>query len=221
MLHGPIDQVCHLAHLHARDTSFVAVSRAPFAKLAAYEERMGWTIPWFSSFESDFNVDFGVSPETPQPDVYQDGESFGLSVFLRDSHDVYRTYFTSGRGVEALGSVWSFLDVTPLGRQEVGGLTGRIRPDEALRVVAPPRRIRRRVIDCGESRRGARGRSGAREGLCGNVPAPSRIAEGFTAGLGDRDRVFELHEADTIVVELSLQGEHHPGSSRRSRCVAG
>ena len=79
---------------------------------------MGWTIPWFSSFESDFNVDFGVSPETPQPDVYQDGESFGLSVFLRDSHDVYRTYFTSGRGVEALGSVWSFLDVTPLGRQE-------------------------------------------------------------------------------------------------------
>jgi predicted dithiol-disulfide oxidoreductase (DUF899 family) len=113
-----LDQVCHLAHLHARDTSFVAVSRAPFAKLAAYEERMGWTIPWVSSFESDFNVDFGVSPETPQPDVYQDGESFGLSVFLRDGDDVYRTYFTSGRGVEALGSVWSFLDVTPLGRQE-------------------------------------------------------------------------------------------------------
>jgi len=113
-----LDQVCHLAHLHARDTSFVAVSRAPFAKLAAYEERMGWTIPWFSSFESDFNVDFGVSPETPQPDAYQDGESFGLSVFLRDGDDVYRTYFTSGRGVEALGSVWSFLDVTPLGRQE-------------------------------------------------------------------------------------------------------
>jgi predicted dithiol-disulfide oxidoreductase (DUF899 family) len=113
-----LDQVCHLAHLHARDTSFVAVSRAPFAKLAVYEERMGWTIPWFSSFESDFNVDFGVSPELPQPDVYQDGESFGLSVFLRDGDDVYRTYFTSGRGVETLGSVWSFLDVTPLGRQE-------------------------------------------------------------------------------------------------------
>jgi predicted dithiol-disulfide oxidoreductase (DUF899 family) len=113
-----LDQVCHLAHLHARDTSFVAVSRAPFARLAAYEERMGWTVPWFSSFESDFNVDFGVSPETPQPDVYQDGETFGLSVFLRDGDDVYRTYFTSGRGVEALGTVWSFLDVTPLGRQE-------------------------------------------------------------------------------------------------------
>ena len=113
-----LDQVCHLAHLHARDTSFVAVSRAPFARLAAYEERMGWTTPWFSSFETDFNVDFGVSPETPQPDVYQDGETFGLSAFLRDGEDIYRTYFTSGRGVEALGTVWSFLDVTPLGRQE-------------------------------------------------------------------------------------------------------
>ena len=79
---------------------------------------MGWTIPWFSSFDSDFNVDFGVSPETPQPDVYQDGESFGLSVFLRDGDSVFRTYFTTTRGVEALGSVWTFLDLTPLGRQE-------------------------------------------------------------------------------------------------------
>ena len=64
------------------------------------------------------NVDFGVSPESPQPDVYQDGESFGLSVFLRDGDSVFRTYFTTQRGVEALGSVWTFLDLTPLGRQE-------------------------------------------------------------------------------------------------------
>jgi predicted dithiol-disulfide oxidoreductase (DUF899 family) len=113
-----VDQVGHLAHLHARDTSFALVSRAPFAKIAAYRKRMGWTIPWFSSFNSDFNVDFGVSPETPQQDTYQDGESFGLSVFLRDGDSVFRTYFTSARGVEALGSVWSFLDLTPLGRQE-------------------------------------------------------------------------------------------------------
>jgi predicted dithiol-disulfide oxidoreductase (DUF899 family) len=113
-----IDQVGHLAHLHARDTSFAIVSRAPIAKIEAYRKRMGWTIPWFSSFESAFNVDFGVSPETPQPDVYQDGETFGLSVFLRDGDDVYRTYFTTTRGVEALGSVWTFLDLTPLGRQE-------------------------------------------------------------------------------------------------------
>jgi predicted dithiol-disulfide oxidoreductase (DUF899 family) len=113
-----VDQVGHLAHLHARDTSFALVSRAPFAKIAAYRKRMGWTIPWFSSFNSDFNVDFGVSPETPQEDTYQDGESFGLSVFLRDGDSLFRTYFTSARGVEALGSVWSFLDLTPLGRQE-------------------------------------------------------------------------------------------------------
>jgi predicted dithiol-disulfide oxidoreductase (DUF899 family) len=60
-----VDQIGHLAHLHARETSFALVSRAPLAKIEAYKERMGWTIPWFSSFESDFNVDFGVSPETP------------------------------------------------------------------------------------------------------------------------------------------------------------
>jgi predicted dithiol-disulfide oxidoreductase (DUF899 family) len=105
-----VDNVGHLAHLHARDTSFVLVSRAPVAQIEAYRERMGWTIPWFSSSDSDFNVDFGVTTDR--------GETFGLSVFLRDGDDVYRTYFTSGRGVEALGSIWTFLDLTPLGRQE-------------------------------------------------------------------------------------------------------
>ena len=79
---------------------------------------MDWTIPWYSSFEGDFNVDFGVGPKTPQQGVYQDGESFGLSVFMRDGEDIYRTYYTTARGVEALGSVWTFLDLTPLGRQE-------------------------------------------------------------------------------------------------------
>jgi predicted dithiol-disulfide oxidoreductase (DUF899 family) len=113
-----VDQVGHLAHLHARDTSFVLVSRAPYAKLRAYRERMGWSIPWYSSQGSDFNPDFGVGPATPQPERHQDGESHALSVFLRDGERVYRTYFTSGRGVEALGSVWSLLDLTPFGRQE-------------------------------------------------------------------------------------------------------
>jgi predicted dithiol-disulfide oxidoreductase (DUF899 family) len=113
-----LDQIPHLAHLHARDTSFAAVSRAPLAKIEAYRQRMGWTVPWNSSFESDFNVDFGVGPETPQPDVYQDGEIFGLSAFLRDGDSVFRTYFTTQRGVETLGTVWTLLDVTPLGRQE-------------------------------------------------------------------------------------------------------
>jgi predicted dithiol-disulfide oxidoreductase (DUF899 family) len=114
-----VDQIGHLAHLHARDTSFALVSRAPSAKIEPYRQRMGWTIPWFSSFATDFNVDFGLSPETPQEGVYQDGETFGLSVFFRDGDEIFRTYFTNRRGVESLGSVWTFLDLTPLGRQEV------------------------------------------------------------------------------------------------------
>jgi len=105
-----VDQIGHLAHLHARDTSLALVSRAPLANIEAYKKRMGWTVPWFSSFGSDFNVEFGVTSD--------EGETFGLSVFLRDNDTVYRTYFTSGRGVEALGSTWTFLDLTPLGRQE-------------------------------------------------------------------------------------------------------
>jgi predicted dithiol-disulfide oxidoreductase (DUF899 family) len=113
-----VDQVSHLAHLHARDTSFALVSRAAADRLQAYRERMGWNIPWYSSADSDFNVDLGLSPARPEPDAYQDGERFGLSAFLRDGDAVYRTYFTDGRGVEALFSVWTLLDVTPLGRQE-------------------------------------------------------------------------------------------------------
>jgi predicted dithiol-disulfide oxidoreductase (DUF899 family) len=113
-----VDQLPHLAHLHARDTSFALVSRAPLARIEPFKERMGWSVPWYSSFESDFNVDFGVSPETPQVGEYQDGEVFGLSVFLRDGDRIYRTYFTNGRGVEHLGTVWTLLDLTPFGRQE-------------------------------------------------------------------------------------------------------
>jgi len=113
-----VDGVGHLAHLHARDTAFALVSRAPLEKLEAYRRRMGWEIPWYSAADSDLNIDFGLSPRQPRPGEYQDGEMFGLSAFLRDGREVYRTYFTTRRGVEALGSVWTLLDVTPLGRQE-------------------------------------------------------------------------------------------------------
>src|SRR5215813_11075964 len=68
-----IDQVGHLAHIHARDTSFAIVSRAPITRIEAFRKRMGWTIPWFSSYESDFNPDFEVGPEKPEVDKYQDG----------------------------------------------------------------------------------------------------------------------------------------------------
>jgi predicted dithiol-disulfide oxidoreductase (DUF899 family) len=105
-----VDNLGHPAHLNARDTSRVLVSRAPLAKLEAYKQRLGWDMPWYSSYGSDFNYDFGVTNG--------DDETFGLSVFLRDGDDIYQTYFNNGRGVEAYGSNWTFLDLTPLGRQE-------------------------------------------------------------------------------------------------------
>jgi predicted dithiol-disulfide oxidoreductase (DUF899 family) len=99
-----------LVHLRARATSFALVSRAPLANLEAYKKRMQWTAPWVSSAGNTFNVDFGLTTE--------EGEHHGLSVFIRDGDAIFRTYFTSARGVEALGSVWTFLDLTPYGRQE-------------------------------------------------------------------------------------------------------
>jgi len=104
------DNVGHLSHLHARDTSFVMVSRAPLSNILAYKKRMGWTFPWFSSAATDFNQDFGMTTAA--------GESSGTSVFLRSGDEVFRTYFTTGRGDEMLGGFWAFLDLTPLGRQE-------------------------------------------------------------------------------------------------------
>lgn len=105
-----VDNMGHPAHLNARDTTRVLVSRAPLEKIQPFKHRMGWSIPWYSSYGSDFNYDFGVTTET--------GETFGLSVFLRDDKRIHQTYFTAGRGVEYLGSNWSYLDLTPLGRQE-------------------------------------------------------------------------------------------------------
>ncbi|MEV0592090.1 DUF899 domain-containing protein [Nonomuraea cavernae] len=100
------DNIGHLAHLHARDVSLALVSTGPLAELMPYKQRMGWTIPWYSAPDGEFNHDQGA------------GDGFALNVFLRDGEDVYRTYVTSGRGVERLGSNWTFLDLTPYGRQE-------------------------------------------------------------------------------------------------------
>jgi predicted dithiol-disulfide oxidoreductase (DUF899 family) len=105
-----LDQVGRLEHLRARDTSFAVVSLAPLKNIQRYKKRMEWNVPWFSSDGSTFNADFGLTTD--------EGEDHGLSVFIHDGRKIYRTYFTQARGLEYVGSVWSFLDLTPLGRQE-------------------------------------------------------------------------------------------------------
>jgi len=103
------DQFGHLAHFHARDTSFCLVSLAPLENIEKLKKRMGWTYPWYSSGGTDFNRDFGLTTDK--------GENYGLSVFIHDDKHVYRTYFTNGRGIEGL-NIWTYLDLTPFGRQE-------------------------------------------------------------------------------------------------------
>lgn len=105
-----LDAMTHPAHLHARDTSIVLVSRSDIAKLEEYRERMEWDKSWYSSLDSRFNDDMGVTVDGE--------EDHGASVFLRDGDDIYRTYFTGDRGIEHLGSHWTYLDLTPFGRQE-------------------------------------------------------------------------------------------------------
>jgi predicted dithiol-disulfide oxidoreductase (DUF899 family) len=100
------DQIGHLAHINARDTSLALVSRAPQPQIEKLKRRMGWVIPWYTVVGEDFQKARGTT------------EYFSLDVFLRDGDRVFLTYATRGRGVEALGSVWTFLDLTPLGRQE-------------------------------------------------------------------------------------------------------
>ena len=99
------DQVAHLAHLNERDTTLVFVSRASRADIARLKTRMGWTMPWYT-ITDDFDRDFAVD------------EWHGTNVFIRDGERVFRTYFINNRGDEAMGSTWSYLDITPLGRQE-------------------------------------------------------------------------------------------------------
>ncbi|EGX60769.1 hypothetical protein SZN_05809 [Streptomyces zinciresistens K42] len=109
-----LDQVGHPAHLRARGTTLVAVSRAPFTRILPFKARMGWTLPWYSSLGSDFNRDFEATLEEGGELV----ERSGVSCFLRDRDRVFHTYSTHGRGLDGLGSANGFLDLTALGRQE-------------------------------------------------------------------------------------------------------
>jgi predicted dithiol-disulfide oxidoreductase (DUF899 family) len=127
-----------LVHLHARDTSFVGVSRAPIHKIEAFKRRMGWSFPWLSSLENDFNYDFHVTLDETRGSVEYNyerlttllaarkvwidkGELPGMSVFLRDGENIFHTYSTYQRGLDLYLNTYNFLDVTPLGRQEEDG----------------------------------------------------------------------------------------------------
>lgn len=105
------DSLGELAHLNNRDTTLVLVARAPLAETVAFRERMGWMhIPWYSSFGSDFNHDYEVTSEN--------GESPGVSTFIREGEDVYHTYSIYDRGGDIFKNFYNYLELTPLGRQE-------------------------------------------------------------------------------------------------------
>ena len=100
------DQVAHVAHLNARDTTLAFVSRAPQPDIERWKARMGWEqIPWYTITDR-FDADFGVD------------EWHGTNVFAREGDRIFRTYLVNNRGDEAVGSTWSYLDLTALGRQE-------------------------------------------------------------------------------------------------------
>ncbi len=118
-----------LVHLNQRDVTLVAVSRAPYAKLAAYQKRMGWDFKWYSSNDTDFNFDYGVSFKPDEmaakrafynytmQDPYV-SEREGCSVFYRDPGGVFHTYSTYARGIDMLNVAYHYLDLVPKGRDE-------------------------------------------------------------------------------------------------------
>jgi predicted dithiol-disulfide oxidoreductase (DUF899 family) len=119
-----------VAHLEHHDVTFVAVSRAPLERLDAYKRRMGWSFPWVSFGESDFNLDFAVFTEEERrtgkgfnfgtassADLnLHETELHGLSAFVLEDGVVYHTYSTYDRGTDALNATWQLLDRAPKGR---------------------------------------------------------------------------------------------------------
>jgi len=116
-------------HLNHRDITMVAVSLAPYAKLAAYKQRMGWTFPWLSSAGSDFNFDYHVSFTQDElkagaveynyrPAPFSMSEAPGISVFFKDDGQIYHTYSTYERGLDMLNVAYHYMDLVPKGRDE-------------------------------------------------------------------------------------------------------
>jgi predicted dithiol-disulfide oxidoreductase (DUF899 family) len=127
-------------HFEHADLAFVAVSRAPVERIEAVKARMGWTFPWVSSGDGDFNYDFGVSftPEDRAAGIatYNYGltpirnspDMFGVSIFVRDDNgDIFHSYSTYHRGTELLMGAMNWLDLTPKGRNETGGTMSWVR----------------------------------------------------------------------------------------------
>jgi predicted dithiol-disulfide oxidoreductase (DUF899 family) len=132
------DGIGNLRQLNVRNTTLVAVSRAPYPKLAAFGDRMGWTFPWYSSYGSDFNYDLHATLDdrvapvllyfrteaelaeagTPWTEDMRGTEMPGISAFLRVDGEVFHTYSTYGRGIEQFHYDIPYLDLTALGRQE-------------------------------------------------------------------------------------------------------
>jgi predicted dithiol-disulfide oxidoreductase (DUF899 family) len=120
-------------HLQARDVALTVVSRAPIAKISAYRQRMGWTFPWVSSLDSDFNFDLGVSfPEDALAEhraVYNYGSSEpgfpereGLSVFVKnEAGEIFHSYSSYARGIDMINGTYQLLDLVPKGRDEAAG----------------------------------------------------------------------------------------------------
>jgi predicted dithiol-disulfide oxidoreductase (DUF899 family) len=119
-------------HLKHRDVTMIAVSRAPYKKLAAYKKRMGWDFKWVSSGNTDFNFDYYVSFT---PESIAKGKAFfnyavqdpgppereGHSVFYMDQRgDVFHTYSCYTRGNELFNIHYHYLDIVPKGRDEKG-----------------------------------------------------------------------------------------------------
>ncbi len=132
------DSIAGLRQLHARSTTLVAVSRAPYPRIAAIQQRMGWTFPWYSAGDSDFNYDFHATLDDrvepvllhfrTEAELAAAGDPWapdrrglempGLSAFLRVGDEVFHTYSTYGRGLEEFHNGNPYLDLTALGRQE-------------------------------------------------------------------------------------------------------
>ncbi len=121
-----------IAHLNARDVTFVAVSRAPLAELTPFKKRMGWNFKWLSSNANDFNFDYDVSftkEEIAKGEVYYNygkqpfpkEEGPGASAFSKDAAgSIFHTYSSFGRGLDMMIGAYNWLDIAPKGRDEEG-----------------------------------------------------------------------------------------------------